>query len=187
MDPRIHRTRAKVLAATLELLAETGIGGLSIEKVAARSGVAKSSIYRHWPRLPPLVLEAFQSVNSPPPAPPESGDAREDLRQFLRNLATTLTKAPWAPLMGTLTDAAERDPELRGLLAELITQRRAPLRDILVRAVRNGQLPQHTDPDLLAGVLGGTLFYRRVVSHEPVDASFVDRLLGQVLPPIDHS
>lgn len=181
-DPRIARTRAKVQTATLELLAELGSRGLTIEKIAQRSGVAKSSIYRHWKSLPELVLDAFQSVNTAAPARPEPGDARAELEGFLGELAHTISTAPWAPLMATLIEAAERDPQLRRLLGDLIEQRRAPLRAILADAVERGDLPRTTDPDLLAGVLGGTLFYRRLISHEPLDADFVRDLLDQVLP-----
>jgi AcrR family transcriptional regulator len=181
-DPRIARTRAKVQAATLELLAEQGSRDLTIEKIAQRSGVAKSSIYRHWASLPPLVLDAFQTVNTSGPDRPRTGNLREDLEGFLGELAHTIDTAPWAPLMATLTDAAERDPQLRRLLGDLIERRRTPLRAILTDAVERGDLPRTTDPDLLAGVLGGTLFYRRLISHEPLDTDFVRDLLDQVLP-----
>ena len=181
-DPRIARTKQKVRAATLELLAEHGMSGLTIERVAARSGVAKSSIYRYWPNLPPLVLDAFQTVSPPAPARPDTGDVRADTAGFLAELADTITTAPAASLMAALVDGAERDPRLRELLGTLIERRRAPLRDILADGLARGQLPPGTDPGVLAGVLGGTLFYRRLISHEPIDAAFVAHLLDHLLP-----
>jgi hypothetical protein len=84
--------------------------------------------------------------------------------------------------MTTLADAAERDPQYRHLLGQLIEERRAPLRAILSDAIERGELPRTADPDLLASILGGTLFYRRLVSHEPVDSELVRRLLDQVIP-----
>jgi AcrR family transcriptional regulator len=186
-DPRIARTRERVLTATLELLTEAGIGGLNIEKVAQRSGVAKSSIYRHWPSLAPLVLDAFQSVDPAVPHRPEPGEIRQELQWFLGELAHSISTAPWAPLVTTLADAAERDPELARLLGNFIEYRRATLRDIIADATDRGQLPNHTDPDLLANIFGGVLFYRRLISHERIDDDFVHRLIDQILPStIDH-
>ncbi|MFC5828114.1 TetR/AcrR family transcriptional regulator [Nonomuraea insulae] len=182
LDPRIPRTRDRVRRATLDLLAERGAGGLTIEAVAQRSGVAKSTIYRHWPGLSPLILDSFKSVNPAFPERPSTGHVGEEAQIFLTELARTITQAPWAPLMVALADAAERDDELRDLLSAFITQRRAPLRDILADGVERGQLPAGTDPDFLAGVLGGALFYRRLISHEPVDDAFIRQLLGLCLP-----
>lgn len=183
-DPRIARTRERVLSATLALLAERGAGGVTVEAVAERSGVAKSSIYRHWPGLPPLILEAFGSIDPATPGPVRTGRLREELELFLGELARTVTEAPWAPLMATLVEAAERDTELRQLFGTLIEQRRAALRDMLATGVSRGELPSGTDPELLAQVLGGTLFYRRLISHERVDTVFVRHLLDLVLPAV---
>ncbi|WP_431894515.1 TetR/AcrR family transcriptional regulator [Nonomuraea sp. bgisy101] len=181
-DPRIAHTRDRVLRAALGLLAERGAGGLTIEAVAQRSGVAKSTIYRHWPGLPPLILDAFKSVDPVFPSRPVTGSVREETRLFLTALGDTITHAPWATLMATLVDAAERDADLRTLLADFIEQRRAPLRAIISDATERGQLPKDTDPGFLAGLLGGALFYRRLVSHEPIDDAFIDQLLDQCLP-----
>lgn len=181
-DPRISRTRDRVRRAALDLLAERGAGGLTIEAVAQRSGVAKSTIYRHWSSLAPLILDAFKSIDPVFPGRPVTGKVREEIRLFLTALGDTITHAPWAPLMATLIDAAERDTDLRALLADFIEQRRAPLREIIFDAVERGQLPDDTDPGFLAGLLGGALFYRRLVSHEPVGDAFIQRLLDHCLP-----
>ena len=176
-DPRITRTRERVLRATLESLAEHGVGGVTIEAVAERSGVAKSTIYRHWPGAPPLIIEAFTSLNRAAPDRPSTGDVRKDLVLYLADLARTITEAPWATLMATLVDGAERDERLRELLGELIQSRRARLEEILAAGLARGNLPADTDPQFLAGVMGGALFYRRLISHEPMDHAFIQRLV----------
>ncbi len=84
-DPRIERTRRLVLEATLALLAESGYGAVTIEAVAARSGVAKSTIYRHWPGRVELIRDAFLELK-PPHAPPAEGDVREQRDRRAREL-----------------------------------------------------------------------------------------------------
>ena len=88
-DPRIERTRRLVLEATVAHLAEFGYGAVTIEAVAARSGVAKSTIYRHWPGRVELIRDAFHELKAPH-APPAEGDVREQVVTVLENLARTV-------------------------------------------------------------------------------------------------
>ncbi|MEO3825457.1 TetR/AcrR family transcriptional regulator [Actinomadura sp. B10D3] len=176
-DPRIARTRDRVLPATVELLAERGVGGTTMEAIAHRSGVAKSTIYRHWPGLPPLIIEAFTSLNQAAPDRPSTGELRQDLTLYLGELARVITESPWAPLMTALVDGAERDESLRELLGALIKRRRARLEEIITAGLDRGELPGDTDPEFLAGVMGGALFYRRLISHESIDEAYVQRLV----------
>ena len=85
-DPRIERTRQVVLDAVLALVAESGYGAVTIEAVAARSGVAKSTIYRHWPGRAELVNDAFRTLQ-PPVYECQGGDVRSRVVQLLEELA----------------------------------------------------------------------------------------------------
>jgi AcrR family transcriptional regulator len=181
-DPRLARTRGRVLAATVDLLAERGYAALNVEAVAERSGVAKSTIYRHWPGLSGIVLDAF-SATHPEPAPIVStGSLRADLRRFLGGLAEDMRTAQWTRLMASLVDAAERDEQLALIARDFVEQRRRRLRDLLRSAVDRGEIARDVDPDLLAGVLGGTLFYRRLISREPLGDDVVEFLVDLVAP-----
>ena len=85
-DPRLERTRRAVLEAALDLLTEHGYGEVTIEAVAARSGVAKSTIYRHWPGgRPDLVRDAFHELK-PPPIVPTDGHVRDRVQCVLEQL-----------------------------------------------------------------------------------------------------
>ena len=84
VDPRIERSRCAVLEATVALLAESGYGAVTIEAVAARSGVAKSTIYRHWPGRVELIHDAFLELK-PPVVVPSDGDVREQVIAVLEN------------------------------------------------------------------------------------------------------
>jgi AcrR family transcriptional regulator len=167
-DPRVARSRAAVLASCAELLTEEGFGGVTIEGVTARSGVAKTTIYRHWPNRPALLVDAFRSMACPRPAP-GTGDLRRDLVGMAGALAGELDAAPWAAILPSLAAEARRDPELRALHREFMAERRAPLLEVLRGAMARGELRTDVDPALAASLVAGPLFYRRYVSLEPLD------------------
>ena len=110
----MHRNRRGTAApadrATAEILAKEGIEAVSIEAVARRSGVAKTTIYRQWPHQAALVLDAFRSVAPDAPAP-DTGSLHDDLVSLLDGLAGALASGPAGPLMPALIDAAERDAD----------------------------------------------------------------------------
>jgi AcrR family transcriptional regulator len=183
-DPRVMRSRAAILDACADLISEQGLTGVTIEAVAARSGAAKTTIYRHWPSRAALLIEAF-GVCSGAPAPGEdTGSAREDLRQVLGSLARKLGDGDWVAAMGSLIDAAARDPELARLHAATIAERRRPLTDALARAAGRGELPADLDVDEAAALLAGPLFYRAMVAREPVTPGFVDAVVDAALPAL---
>src|SRR3712207_6176255 len=98
LDPRVLRSRATVLRTTVALLAERGIGATTIEAVAERSGVAKTTIYRQWDSQAALVLDALDSVLRPP-ADPATGTLRGDLIDLLGGFAHALSTGPATGLM----------------------------------------------------------------------------------------
>ena len=85
-DGRVQRSRARVLGATLELLTEQGVGRVSVDEVARRSGVAKTTIYRHWPTRADLVLDACAQLGSDQDVP-DTGSFQGDLTALLTSIA----------------------------------------------------------------------------------------------------
>src|SRR4051812_13876141 len=94
VDERIVRSRATVLDATVELLFERGYGGTTVDEISRRSGVAKTTIYRHWPTRTGLLREACSTIGTPLDKP-ETGNVKEDLTTVLRQLASLLRSARW--------------------------------------------------------------------------------------------
>jgi TetR/AcrR family transcriptional regulator of autoinduction and epiphytic fitness len=181
-DPRIERTRRTVLDAALRLLIERGYGELTIEAVAAESGVAKSTIYRHWPSRVDLINDAFLELKPTLPVPTE-GSVRERLIAVLENLAQNVAASRWSACLPTLIDAAERDPAARELNARLASAGRLSLSGLLAEGVRTGELPADLDTELMAEALAGPIILRRLMSAEPLDPSRVRHLVDQVLGP----
>ncbi len=178
------RSRTAILDACADLISEEGFSGVTIEAVAARSGAAKTTIYRHWPSRASLLVEAFGVCSGPPGDDADTGSVREDLCLVLGGLAAKLRAPDWAAAMGSLLDAAGRDPELARLHAATIAERRRPLTDSLARGIARGELPADLDMDDASAILAGPLFYRALVCREAVGQDFVDAVVDGALPAL---
>lgn len=179
-DPRVARSRAAVLAATVDLLGEVGHAGTTVEAVAERSGVAKTTVYRHWPSRALLLLDAFHGCVDHHDLE-SSGDVRTDLLTIAGGLAAKLRDPQWSRIMATLIDAAESDPELSQLSAAFTYQRRESVRSIIERGIESGQLRAGIDTDLAAQLVGGTLFYQRLLLRRAADDRQLERIVDLVL------
>jgi AcrR family transcriptional regulator len=180
-DPRVVLSRERVLTATLELMTETGLGGLTIDDVSKRSGVAKTTIYRHWPNRTALVIDACLRMTDGDDEPPDTGSIEDDVWTILTNLATLLVTARWASILPSIVDAAERDPEIAEVHSRLQLWHAAPLRAALERAVLRGEIPAEADLSSIAAALLGPLYFRRWFSREPINESFVEVIVHGVL------
>jgi AcrR family transcriptional regulator len=182
-DPRLGRSREKVLAAAVEILQKSGGDGLTIEAVCACSGVAKSTIYRQFADSDEVHVAALESLEGPPPVP-KTGDLRADLEWWMHAFAHNLRCGPLAPLILTALDAAERSEHMSELTSRVISQRRRVMIGRLRTAVAAGELPATTDVDFLATQLVAPLFYRRFFLRQPLTKPFVGKVLDSVLGPL---
>ena len=182
VDPRVERTRRVVLDTTIELIIEGGFGAVTIEAVAARSGVAKSTIYRHWPDRIELMHDAFHELK-PSVRVPAEGDVRERIITMLEDFARNLGTSTWSLCLPTLIDAAERDPEARELHRRMASDGRQVLVDLLTEGVERGEFRFAVEPAIMAEAVGGPILLRRLMSPEPFDPAQVRALVDQLLPP----
>jgi TetR/AcrR family transcriptional regulator, regulator of autoinduction and epiphytic fitness len=183
VDPRIERSRELVLAATLELLGEIGYGNLTIEAVAARSGVAKSTIYRHWPGKLALITDAFTEMKQGNYVPPPPGPVRERVEAFLTTLAHDIKHPDWrAACMPALIDASARDPDVAQLSRQLAESSVGRLVALLDEALAAGELPAGTDTLLLADALTGPIVIRALFHRPLVDPADVPAIVDSLLP-----
>lgn len=181
LDPRVVRSKAAILDAAAKLLTEHGAAGVTIDGVGERSGVARTTIYRHWPSRAHLVFDAFQSLFQVHEVSLPTGPLRERLEGMLLNLVNGLTSSPWAPAVTTLIDAADRDPEMRQLLHDFLASRMEAVRPLLRAAMDAGELRADLRIEATIAMLSGAVFYRRLVSREPADAQFVAEIVDQFL------
>lgn len=180
-DKRVERSRAAVLTACQELVCERGVAGVSVEGVAELSGVAKTTIYRHWPSREALLADTLCALSGPLPIPPGIS-VRGDLHAVLRSLASSLEHDRWPQVLPSVLDAATRDPELARAHRQLRLERRAPLTDALARAVERGELAADLDVERAVDLLAGPLFYRRLLGDKAVDEpGFVEAVVDAAL------
>jgi len=172
LDGRVRRSKDAVLRATLDLLTEGGVGGVSVDEVSRRSGVAKTTIYRHWATRSDLILDACSRLSAEQEAP-DTGGFESDVTALLTGIATLLGAARWSSVVPSIIDAAERDPELAHIHSRIQMGHTAPLQAVIAQAVRTGELPADTDRSAMIAALVGPLFYRRWFSREPLDQEFV--------------
>lgn len=169
-----------MLQAALEVLAEQGLPGFSVEAVAARSGASKATVYRHWTSRGTLLVDAMDRSFQPFPAP-STGSVRSDLIELLRGAEALLTDSPFPRLMAAFIDAAERDPALARLHVELTERRRHPLRQVLSGAQERGEIPRDADLELAIDLLAGPAFYRRFIAHQPFRGDYAAAVVDAVL------
>ena len=174
---RVGRSKDKILATTIELLYEAGLG-LSIDEVSRHSGVAKTTIYRHWPDRSALVLEACAKL-TPEPRAPDHGSFFQDVSELIEALAKVLNTARWTGVLPSIVDAAERDPEAARVFGKIQAGHAAPFREVIVRAQHRGELARQIDPGTMVATIIGPLFYRRWFSREPIDQAFTNLLIRQ--------
>jgi len=181
LDPRVLVSRERVLTTALDLLTESGLGELTIDEVSRRSGVAKTTIYRHWANRSALVIDACSRMTDGQEAPPDTGSLAGDLRAVLTHIADLLGTARWSSILPSIVDAAEHDPEFAGLHSRIQRGHAAPLRAALDRAALKGEIPPAADRNAIAAALLGPLFYRRWFSREQIDAEFVEMIIRNAL------
>jgi AcrR family transcriptional regulator len=178
-DERVEKSKKVVLAATYELLTQTGFSGVSVDEVSRRSGVAKTTIYRHWASREALLLDACSQLSTRPPVP-DTGKLRTDLEALAVGAAARLQQ-PWATILPSIIDAGERDKELAKLQAGIHAQMRGAFVTVVERAQERGELPRNQDARELVASIIGPILYRRFFSREQLDEGFAKRVVERAL------
>ncbi|MGW0586562.1 TetR/AcrR family transcriptional regulator [Streptosporangium sp. NPDC002607] len=167
-----------IMKATLALAQESGYAKLSIEAVAARAGVGKHTIYRRWPSKGLLFLDSLLSLNEPALDYPDTGDVMADLRRQIYAAVDLLGNPPWGPLYRALVGEAQHDPMVAAGLSERFIRPQADKTIIRLKAAqKQGQVSPDFDLDLAMAILSGPLYFRLLITQEPMTHDYVDRIL----------
>jgi AcrR family transcriptional regulator len=185
---RSEQARQAVLEAADGLLVERGFGGVTIEGIAASAGVAKQTIYRWWGTKTEILLDAFLEDATECLTPPDHGDLARDLRAYLRQLADFLSASDAGAVFRALLGQAQHDPAFGAVLrSRYLDEQRRRDRLPLERAAERGQLPDGVDQEAEVDQLVGPIFYRVLVTGDPVDQAFTDRLVDGFLSRLESS
>ncbi len=176
------RSREALLAGALDELAAVGYAAFSMESVAARAGVGRSTLYRHWGDRLQLISDALETLNVQPAPPDRPADetAREHVEDLLRHLADALTRSRVSACLPALVHAAEQDAGVREFLHGYSRRRRQALVDAIAEGTARGEF-RPGDPDIGADALSGAVFYRRLMTAHPVRPDDVPVLVDAVL------
>ena len=180
VDPRIERTRAVVLQTAVEIVAERGFAGASIDAIAQRSGVARSTIYRHWPQKMDLLLEAVGSAAGDIGSL-AVGDLREDLVAVCTHLAELLGSEPLGSVAASIILESRREPALDELRRKLIAQRRLAAEQVIGDAMSRGDLRDDVRADAIANDLAAQIMFRSLVLRAPMGRAWIENLVDRVL------
>ena len=180
--PRSVDADEAILSAARALLAERGWDGMTLGDVAARAGVAKTTLYRRWPGKAELVVDAMAQLFDAL-RPVDAGSVRADAEMTIRDLIALLARPETQTAFLALAAHASRDPGLRtAVRAKIIDRQRHLVHAGADRAAARGEGPQITEPDLLFDVIAGTMVHRMLIAGEPVDDAYLERFLDLVLP-----
>ena len=183
-DPRATRTEEAILEATRELLIEVGVRGLTIEGVAARAGVAKTTVYRRWKSKEELALAVlFEMVKIVDVA--DLGNIRDELIAFVNFAVRILGKTLMGRVMqGLVSDFASNEELGTAFREQVISKRLAEVHRLIQRGVERGELRPDVDPVLVQELLVGPVYYRHLLSGRKLDGRLAERIVDTVLPGI---
>lgn len=171
---RTARVRMTVLDATVAELAEHGYSGLTMDGVAARAGVNKTTLYRRWGKKESLIVAAVDAFAAAQVKVPDTGHIDEDLRQWAHCILATLTGEISGALIRAIFGGAGDTPEVHDLRRRFWLTRAALVRPMIDRAVRRGELPVGTDADEVIKQVGAPLYYRMLVLDEALTPQAAD-------------
>jgi AcrR family transcriptional regulator len=153
-----------------------------MERTAAESGVAKTTLYRHWQTKAALCMDLYLDVAARELQDPDTGDVANDLRYIVETVVHLQTRTVAGQAFIGLLAEAQLNPQTRSaILAEFAERRREVTRGVLRRAITRGDLRRETDVDLVIDVLGGATTFRLLQGHAPLTGKFARALVDLVL------
>jgi len=178
--PRGEAARRRIVKATRGLLLEGGLDAFNVEAVAAASGAARTTIYRHWPQPHDLLVETLLSMGGELPVP-DTGSLASDLEAAFIASRQIFEDVAARRLLLDITRAAAEDFDLEQILELAIRERREPVQVILQRAIARGEI----DPDIDLGVamhlIEGPLLSATVLQRRRTSDEMISRMVARVL------
>jgi AcrR family transcriptional regulator len=178
--PRNESCSAAILSATIDIVAEVGLAGLTMDAVAVRAGVGKATIYRRWSTKEALMLDAWMSCINTPNIP-DTGSLRSDVDELFLGVDHPLNNETLQRVFPQMIAAAKIDPEVHEAYRAFLAERRTPIRTVLERAIARGELAADTDVQLAGDLLIAPLLYRWLVTDGVVDDVVITRIIDTVL------
>ncbi|WP_280480101.1 TetR/AcrR family transcriptional regulator [Nocardia cyriacigeorgica] len=178
---RSARVRDAVREATIAELAEHGYTGLTMENVAKRSGVHKTTVYRRWTNPEGLIADALDLAATEPWPIPDTGSLDDDLRAIVDLVRTGFADPQAGPISTAFITAAMQNPAAATALNAFFTARHDQSAQVVHRAISRGELPATVDPHALIRFAVAPIYYRLFISHEPLTDADTDAAAAAAL------
>lgn len=177
---RTERTRREVLDACDTITADDGYGGLSVDAIAERSGVHKTTIYRRWGSVDAILFDAMVSRAESAIPLTQTGDARLDLVSMARSVAENLQDPVAMAVAGAVLSRSD-DGRLQHLLDRFWRERISAASELVVAGQQRGQIGQGLAASTVVERIVGPVWFRVMVLRSPVDDEFVEAIVDSAI------
>lgn len=178
--PRSAEADEAILRATMDLLAEEGFTGMSMDEVARRAGVGKDTLYRRHRSKVELVRFAIGHLAEQKVRVQHTGSYEEDVRAYIRSIVRLVAKTEFGLVIAGLVGEAARNPELAEVFRAFWNKRRERAKEVLIPAGESDREAMTVDPEVLIDLVIGAIYYRRLMSGAPLGPKFVDEMVEAV-------
>ncbi|MFB9327065.1 TetR/AcrR family transcriptional regulator [Paenibacillus aurantiacus] len=179
--PRNMDTHDAILTASYDLLLECGFDAVTVEKIAERAKVSKATIYKWWPNKAAVVMDGFLFAATARLPVPDTGSVRSDMLAHATNMARFTRSREGVVLLEIIGEGQVDASLAEAFRTRYIQPRRLEFRGILEKGQQRGELPASLDAALITDMIYGSIFYRLLVSGDPVDDAYVEQLVLHVL------
>lgn len=167
----------------MQLIAEHDVSGVSVDMIAAKTGVSKPTLYRRWPSRDDLIVAAM-AVLEYPHASPDAGSLRDDLASLLDTLVEFLSKPDGGKVYASFINAAIRNPKLAAINREVTSRARSQYEVVIERAIQRGDIAPDVSITVLVDALISPFIYKRLAEDKSPEREDVGRILDLILPSI---
>lgn len=177
---RAARVRTSVLRAAAELLSEVGYDNLTVDDVATRAGVHKTTVYRRWPTKAVLATDAVEEHSAEAVPVPDTGSLLTDLQALARSVVANISSESGKRRATSMIVAASSSDDLATGLHEFWNHRIRTTAGIIERAIERGEVPAETDANLMIETVIGPLWIRLILTAEPLTDAIADQVAALV-------
>lgn len=182
--PRNVESQSSILTASYDLLLEIGFGAVTVEKIADRAKVSKATIYKWWPNKAAVVMDGYLTAAAAKLPVPDTGSAFQDILEHATNMSRFMTTREGLIFLEIIGEGQVDSGLAEAFRTRYIQPRRQEVRGIMERGLSRGQLKNSLDIALCTDLIYGPIFYRLLVTGDPIDDNYVRQLVTQVFEGI---
>jgi AcrR family transcriptional regulator len=173
-----------IYEAVLQQLSTVGFGAMTIEGIAAAAHTGKAAIYRRWPSKEELVADTLDNVLPSLDLPHDSGSVRSDIAQIFDLMSATMDSPAGGAMQALLGELGHDHDFIKTLHVRVLAPRKALMLEILQRGVERGDVRPDAVRPVIAEAGPALLVHRLLMYGPPIDASYVDEILDEVVMPL---